>query len=77
MDHAELAANRGNIALLRFAAEAGLIPAPLAEEVRDAYREYRRMQHALRLNNAKSRVDPALVADKIAAVRALWKTVFD
>ncbi|HEX8962875.1 MAG TPA: bifunctional [glutamate--ammonia ligase]-adenylyl-L-tyrosine phosphorylase/[glutamate--ammonia-ligase] adenylyltransferase [Rhodocyclaceae bacterium] len=76
-DHPELAANRGNIALLRFAAEAGLIPAPLADEVRDAYREYRRMQHALRLNNAKGRVDPALVADKVEAVRALWKTVFD
>ncbi len=76
-DHPELTANRGNIALLRFAAEAGLIPADLAETVRDAYREYRRMQHALRLNNAKSRVDPALVADKVEAVRALWKFVFD
>ncbi|MDD5249982.1 MAG: bifunctional [glutamate--ammonia ligase]-adenylyl-L-tyrosine phosphorylase/[glutamate--ammonia-ligase] adenylyltransferase [Rhodocyclaceae bacterium] len=75
-DHAELAANRGNIALLRSAAEKGLIPSPLAESVRDAYREYRRMQHALRLNNAASRVDPALVADKVAAVRALWSYVF-
>jgi glutamate-ammonia-ligase adenylyltransferase len=76
-DHEELTANRGNIALLRIAAGKGLIPAPLAESVRDAYREYRRMQHALRLNNAKSRVDPALVADKAEAVRALWKFVFD
>jgi glutamate-ammonia-ligase adenylyltransferase len=76
-DHPELTANRGNIALLRFAAEAGLIPAPLAEEVRDAYREYRRMQHALRLNSQHSRVELALVADKVTAVRALWKYVFD
>ncbi|MGE5468034.1 MAG: bifunctional [glutamate--ammonia ligase]-adenylyl-L-tyrosine phosphorylase/[glutamate--ammonia-ligase] adenylyltransferase [Ignavibacteria bacterium] len=76
-DHPELTANRGNIALLRMAAEKGLIPAPLAESVRDAYREYRRMQHALRLNSQKSRIDPALVADKAEAVRALWKYVFD
>ena len=50
---------------------------PCAECRHNAYREYRRMQHALRLNNAKSRVDPALVADKVAAVRALWQYVFE
>lgn len=72
----ELTANRGNIALLKMAAEAGLIPADLADAVRNAYRDYRRMQHALRLNNQKSRVDPALVADKVAAVRQLWNLVF-
>jgi glutamate-ammonia-ligase adenylyltransferase len=76
-DHPDLTANRGNIALLRMAASHGLIPVPLAEDVRNAYREYRRMQHALRLNNAKSRVDPALVAEHAAAVRKLWKYVFD
>ncbi|HEX8986670.1 MAG TPA: bifunctional [glutamate--ammonia ligase]-adenylyl-L-tyrosine phosphorylase/[glutamate--ammonia-ligase] adenylyltransferase [Rhodocyclaceae bacterium] len=76
-DYPDLTANRGNIALLRMAANAGLIPMPLAEAVRNAYREYRRMQHALRLNDGKSRVDPALVADKVAAVRELWKYVFD
>ena len=75
--HPELTGNLGNIALLKIAAAHGLIPADLADAVRDAYREYRRMQHALRLNEAKSRVDPALVADKAAAVRALWKYVFE
>jgi glutamate-ammonia-ligase adenylyltransferase len=74
--HQELTANRGNIALLKMAAEANLIPADLADAVRNAYRDYRRMQHALRLNNQKSRVDPALVADKVAAVRELWRHVF-
>jgi glutamate-ammonia-ligase adenylyltransferase len=73
----ELTGNLGNIALLRIAAEKGLIPADLAETVRDAYREYRRMQHALRLNETQSRVDPALVADSAAAVRALWHHVFE
>jgi glutamate-ammonia-ligase adenylyltransferase len=75
-EHAELTANRGNIFLLRLAAETGLIPESQARSVGNAYREYRRMQHALRLNNQRSRVDPALVADKVAAVRELWKYVF-
>jgi [glutamine synthetase] adenylyltransferase / [glutamine synthetase]-adenylyl-L-tyrosine phosphorylase len=75
--HHELTANRGNIALLKMAADAGLIPADLADSVRNAYRDYRRMQHALRLNNQKSRVDPATIADKVAAVRELWRYVFE
>jgi glutamate-ammonia-ligase adenylyltransferase len=75
--YCELTENKGNIALLAMAAARGLIPADLAEAVRDAYRDYRRMQHALRLNNQPSRVDPAQAVDKIAAVRALWKTVFN
>ena len=75
--YCELTENKGNIALLAMAAARKLIPADLADAVRDAYRDYRRMQHALRLNNQESRVDPALVADKIAAVRGLWNTVFN
>ena len=75
--HHELTENKGNIALLAMAADKGLIPKELAETVRGAYREYRRMQHALRLNKQKSRVDPALVADKVAAVRELWRYVFN
>ncbi len=74
--HPELTGNLGNIALLRIAATLGLIPADLAERVRDAYREYRRLQHALRLNGQKSRVDPATVESRIAAVRELWNIVF-
>lgn len=74
--HAELTGNLGNIALLRIAAELGLIPDGLAEQVRNAYREYRRRQHALRLNGARPRVAPAEVAEHSAAVRSLWKHVF-
>jgi hypothetical protein len=45
---AELTGNKGNIALLKMAADAGLIvPGELAETVRNAYRDYRRMQHGL------------------------------
>lgn len=75
-DFAELTGNLGNIALLKIAAELGLIPAALAEQVRNAYREYRRRQHALRLNGARPRVAPAEMADHIAAVHNLWKLVF-
>jgi glutamate-ammonia-ligase adenylyltransferase len=75
-EHHALTANKGNIALLRMAAEAGLIPADLAETVRDAYREYRRLQHQLRLNNQPARVDGESVAGRVAAVRTLWQHVF-
>jgi hypothetical protein len=58
--HARLCGNLGNIALLGIAAELGLIPAELAEAVRSAYREYRRMQHVLRLNaGRRARVERA------------------
>ena len=62
--------------LMDIAAECGLVPADLAETVRDAYREYRRLQHLRRLNNLDSRVDAAPHAARIAAVRALWNHVF-
>jgi glutamate-ammonia-ligase adenylyltransferase len=74
--HRELTANKGNIALLAMAADQGLIPVNLAEAVRDAYRDYRRMQHGLRLNNQHSRVDPASVVERVAAVRRLWQYLF-
>ncbi|MEW6513066.1 MAG: bifunctional [glutamate--ammonia ligase]-adenylyl-L-tyrosine phosphorylase/[glutamate--ammonia-ligase] adenylyltransferase [Pseudomonadota bacterium] len=75
-DFPQLTGNLGNIALLRIAAECGLIPADRAEVARDAYREYRRLQHLRRLNNLDSRVEAAPHAERIAAVRALWKHVF-
>ncbi|CAB1367789.1 bifunctional [glutamate--ammonia ligase]-adenylyl-L-tyrosine phosphorylase/[glutamate--ammonia-ligase] adenylyltransferase [Denitratisoma oestradiolicum] len=75
--HPELCGNLGNIALLRIAAGLGLIPAERAETVRDAYREYRRLQHALRLNNQKSRVERISVLPQIEAVCGLWRVVFD
>jgi len=59
------------------AAELGLIPERLADPVRNAYREYRRMQHAIRLSdNAKGRIERATVLRRIEAVRALWQAVF-
>jgi glutamate-ammonia-ligase adenylyltransferase len=75
--HPELTGNLGNIALLKIAGGLGLIPANIAEEVRNAYRDYRRMQHALRLNGARPRVAPELVQQRVDAVRELWCVVFE
>jgi glutamate-ammonia-ligase adenylyltransferase len=75
-EHRDLVGNLGNIALLRMAAGHGLIGADLAERSRNAYREFRRRQHALRLNGARyARVAPVEVGEHIAAVRALWVAV--
>jgi glutamate-ammonia-ligase adenylyltransferase len=51
-----------------------LIPADLAERCREAYREFRRIQHALRLEGAKyARVPPEQVRAQAEAVRELWR----
>jgi glutamate-ammonia-ligase adenylyltransferase len=75
--HIELTGNLGNIALLRIAGELGLIDAALAERVRNAYRDFRRLQHGLRLNDLRPRVSPDEVAGRIAVVRDLWSRVFE
>ncbi|MBE0614801.1 MAG: bifunctional [glutamate--ammonia ligase]-adenylyl-L-tyrosine phosphorylase/[glutamate--ammonia-ligase] adenylyltransferase [Burkholderiales bacterium] len=73
----QLTGNLGNIALLKMAGELGLIPLETAMTVRDGYREYRKRQHAERLNGAPyARVDEAPLADYIQATLTLWKTVF-
>ncbi len=75
--HERLCGNLGNIALLRIAAELGLIPPDLAEHVRNIYREYRRMQHAFRLDGIRgARVERDPYRRNIETVRALWSFVF-
>jgi glutamate-ammonia-ligase adenylyltransferase len=75
--HESLTRNLGNIALLHMAGELGLVPASLAREVADAYRDYRSLQHKVRLTGAPhARVDPAPHAARRAAVAALWTHVF-
>ncbi|HEX9395113.1 MAG TPA: bifunctional [glutamate--ammonia ligase]-adenylyl-L-tyrosine phosphorylase/[glutamate--ammonia-ligase] adenylyltransferase [Burkholderiales bacterium] len=71
-----LTQNLGNIALLDRAAGLGLIERPLAEQCREAYREFRRVQHALRLNGAAyARVAPQQLAAQRGAVLELWRAV--
>ena len=75
--HAGLTANDGNIALLRIAADLGLVARELSDAVRDAYRDYRRRQHGLRLNGAPyARVPHEEVSAATEATRGLWRAVF-
>jgi len=72
----ELTANLGNLALLNMAAARDLIPADLAEKVREAYREFRKTQHSLRLSSdaqQPSRIDNNQLQEERAAVLALWQ----
>ncbi len=72
--HAELTGNIGNLALLKLAAQLGLIGQAPAAAVHAAYLEYRRLQHALRLQGERyARVPAQTVAEQTAAVRALWQ----
>ena len=55
----------------------GLIDAGQAEAAGNAYREYRRLQHAKRLSsNPKTPIPREEVETHISAVRALWEAVF-
>lgn len=75
--HRVLVNNLGNIALLRLAGEAGLIPVELAQRAGDAYRTLRRATHALRLQGEdKARVPQDQLMQERAAVMALWDAVF-
>jgi [glutamine synthetase] adenylyltransferase / [glutamine synthetase]-adenylyl-L-tyrosine phosphorylase len=77
VDHPALTANLGNIALLRIGAELGLITTDLAQSVADAYREFRRQQHRLRLAGAGSaRLEPQALGAQRQAVESLWAQVF-
>jgi glutamate-ammonia-ligase adenylyltransferase len=75
--HQQLTQNLGNIALLGMVADLNLLDRETAEKCRNAYRKFRRLQHALRLNGAQyARVPKEQVELKAAAVQALWTSVF-
>lgn len=70
----QLAENYGNLWLLQTAGELGLIDPQSSESVRSLYRELRRLQHQLRLNNQS----PCRVAAgqiDTAAVTGLWQVL--
>ncbi|MBH9551711.1 bifunctional [glutamate--ammonia ligase]-adenylyl-L-tyrosine phosphorylase/[glutamate--ammonia-ligase] adenylyltransferase [Inhella gelatinilytica] len=77
--HPELIPNLGVIALLRRAEAAALLAPGLGQAASDAYRELRRAQHRLRLDEQPTHLDEAelgpLGAHR-AAVHALWAAVF-
>ncbi len=75
-EHARLTGNLGNIELLGIAADLGLLSKSLAERNQIAYREFRRLQHGLRLNGARyARVPHNQVLEHARAVKELWRIV--
>jgi glutamate-ammonia-ligase adenylyltransferase len=75
-NHPALISNLGNIALLRLAADAGLLDQDLAARAADAYRDLRRRQHEVRLQGAdRARVSSIELKEARAAVRELWEAV--
>ena len=90
-EYPELTNNIGNIGLLKLAGELGLIHAETADRALRAYREFRRVQHRLRLNGDSglggipstgnksqqfARVELDCLRDNVEAVLRLWEEVF-
>ena len=74
--HHALVENKGNIALLQIAEDAGLLPASVGAAAGAAYRRLRQIQHRARLNEEPTRVPPETVQAEREAVLALWAAVF-
>lgn len=75
--HPQLTKNIGNIALLKSLASLEIISADLAEQVVNAYREYRQMQHTLKLQGiTNNKVETSRVSQYVEPVTALWREVF-
>ncbi|MDR2154314.1 MAG: bifunctional [glutamate--ammonia ligase]-adenylyl-L-tyrosine phosphorylase/[glutamate--ammonia-ligase] adenylyltransferase [Burkholderiaceae bacterium] len=76
-EHPELEPNLGNIALLRRAEDAGLLPASVGQHAGDAYRALRRRQHMARLNEQPTQMPPddAIAAER-DAILAAWRAIF-
>ena len=75
--HPQLTENIGNIALLRMLAKLNIIESDLAEQNVVAYREFRHIQHKLKLQGASHlRVALSEVSNYAVSVSALWQHVF-
>jgi [glutamine synthetase] adenylyltransferase / [glutamine synthetase]-adenylyl-L-tyrosine phosphorylase len=73
----ELTADIGNIALLKLLGQLQLIDASLAKTAADAYRDFRKLQHQIRLKGAdKARIElsPSVETQR-NAVNQLWREV--
>ena len=74
----KLTQNLGNAALLKIAADLGLLDRTLSENALNAYRRYRDIQRRVRLDlgqDAAVRVDPASLEKEREAVLTLWRAV--
>ncbi len=73
--HPGLADNVGNIALLQRAEAVGLLSEGMGRAAADAYREMRRLQHRLRLDEQPTQLPLAQLDGAPQAVLALWRHV--
>ena len=72
----QLTRNIGNIALLNLMATLKIIDSTLSVQVESAYREYRRLQHALKLQGAtQMTVEFELVSDHALTVTTFWQQI--
>lgn len=75
-NHPEMTGDIGNIALLKLAGTSNLIDAALAEQVANAYRLFRKIQHEIRLKGEdRARISIDKVAESSEAVKELWHLV--
>jgi len=73
----QLTADIGNIALLKLCGALGLIDVALADEVANAYRLFRKLQHQIRLQGEeRARTSLARVQKESDSVKRLWLEVF-
>ncbi len=76
--HSSLTGNIGNLALLKLSAQLDLIAAAPADGAHAAYREFRALQHQLRLQGERyARVDRERVAEHARTVGNLWEAVLE
>ena len=75
--HEDLTGNIGNLALLKLSGRLGLIPEGLAAQAHHSYREFRRLQHQVRLQGERyARVPRQRVEHLVDPVLRLWEAVF-
>jgi glutamate-ammonia-ligase adenylyltransferase len=73
--HRALVDNAGNIALLEWAEQAGLLPPGLGHGAADSYRELRRTQHRARLNEEPTELALTELSQARQTVLELWQQV--
>ena len=74
--HAQLTENKGNIALLKMLSQLKIIDETLAEQVANAYREYRKLIHASKLQEKPATITFTAIKTHQKSVIDLWNQVF-
>jgi glutamate-ammonia-ligase adenylyltransferase len=72
-----LTENIGNISMLSVLGELKIVDKKLAKEVANAYREYRKLIHATKLQEQAAKVKLTEIESHQNAVIILWKAVFE